>query len=815
MQSQSRRALLAGLSLALSAAAAEYRDVPVKAIGYVGPDDLNSPPETTVCRHFGYQASVGFPYRNRSLVIDLGRPVLIHRLKLIDDYSDDGGTSLSVTKHGLRVYTSNDGRTFERCTAPFRISVRSGKPEDAFDVVEIDGLAIVVRYIKLHQDLPDDEWDLGNNNLQKMVRAYQDADLAGGIDYVVVPRYVAGRAQLRAKIAMPKASAEGMVVDVCDEADELLGTLPVAATGMCLGELDVSRLSQGLHKLRVRAFMPDRVPVAEAVVETYVCSGVVGNPTQAVTGKPGQVLLLTDLKSRAPAAWQAGTFVRQGDDASRPLLEADSGAPTLTVKLPATGWHAVSIGMIGDSEVDARLGDEDEWRRCRIDVWRQHDTRPGLGEAFVGCADVRQTTLHIRPRAKSTCRIAFVRLLGLNDEHVRLVLAARKPNAIKRLVVNNDGYSMFFSGVNSIEQIHRMIDRYAEKTLYSYDYCLGTDSSCTYDTKVGTVCGAGLETFWRQGDRKASEGVHKLIREGNDPLRVVIERCRQNGIRVNTSFRMNACYSLPMGKTFNGANYWKHYDTSRVMTRYGKLHTNLSYAYPEVRAYRLAVIREAATYGPDGMHLDFLRHPPFTGNDEPIAEAFKKKYGEAPPEGPFGDERWEAIRTEVMTEFVGDVRRTLDEVGAQLGRKLPLSASFDCVAYRSQGLDVKRWVREGLVDNISPGVHGLGGTHFDIAEFAEMTRGTPCQLFVRLENIIQGHDPTPESERGEVVFKSERMTLNLYRARVLGLYDGGADGVYLFNTGGTWLINALSDQPGLRAWNAVERPLVGWFDAIR
>lgn len=815
MQYRPRCVLLACLCLALSASAAEYREVRIKSIGFIGPDDLKMPPETTSCRRFGYQASVGFPYRNRSLVIDLGQPVLIHRLKLIDDHSDHGGASPVIARYGLRIYTSNDERTYERCTAPFKINIRSGKPEDAFDVVEIDGLAIVTRYIKLHQDLPDDEWDLGNNNLQKMVRAYQNADLAGGIDYVVAPRYAAGRAQLRAKIAMPKASAEGVVLEVCDETGELVGELPVPATGMCLGKLDVSRLRHGLHKLRVRVYMPGRVPVAESEVQTYVCSSVVADPTQAVTGKPGQVLLLTNLKSHAPAAWQAATFVRQGDNAPRPLLEADSGAQTLTVKLPTTGWHAVSIGMIGGSEVDARLGAEGEWRRRRLDVWRQHDTPEGLGEAFVGCADLRNATLQIRPRKKCAGRVAFVRLLGMNDEQVRLVLAARKPNTRKRITVNNDGYSMFFSGVNSVERIHGMIDRFADKTLYSYDYCLGTDSSCTYDTKVGTVCGAGLETFWRQGDRRASEGVQKLIREGNDPLRVVIERCRKNGIRVNTSFRMNACYPLPMGKTFNGANYWKHYDTCRVMTRYGKPHTNLSYAYPAVCAYRLAVIREAATYGPDGMHLDFLRHPPFTGNDAPIAEAFRKKHGEAPPADPFGDERWEAIRSEVMTQFVRDVRSALDEVGARLGRRLPLSASFDCVAYKLQGLDVKRWVDERLVDNLSPGVHGLGGTHFEIAEFADMTRGTPCQLFVRLEHIIQGHDPTPESERGEVVFKSERMTLNLYRARLLELYDGGADGVYLFNTGGNWLINTLSDEPGLRAWNAVERALVGWFDAVR
>ena len=45
--------------------------------------------------------------------------------------------------------------------------------------------------------------------------------------------------------------------------------------------------------------------------------------------------------------------------------------------------------------------------------------------------------------------------------------------------------------------------------------------------------------------------------------------------------------------------------------------------------------------------------------------------------------------------------------------------------------------------------------------------------------------------------------------------DRGADGVYLFNTGGNELIGTISDEPGLRAWDAVERPVVGWLDAAR
>jgi len=483
------------------------------------------------------------------------------------------------------------------------------------------------------------------------------------------------------------------------------------------------------------------------------------------------------------------------------------------VRLPATGWHAVAAGLIGgDSEIDARLGVDGAFTRCRRQVWRQHERAEGLDEAFVGCADLNDTTLTLRPVSGRPCRLAFVRLLGLSQEQAHLAEAAAQPSEDKRVTVNNDGFSMFFGGLDSREKLHRVIDRYAGRRLYSYDYCTGSDASCTYATKVATVFGTYKNTYWRQGDKRAHDSIQKLIAEGNDPLRVVIDRCHEQGLRVHVSFRACANYPPPMADTFNGEHYWKHHDC-RIMMRWGTRNCRLSYAYPEVRAFRLAIIKEAVGYGPDGVHLDFLRHPPFVGYDKPLVDAFQQRYGADPLAEP-EDERWYGLCAEVMTGFVRDVRRVLDEAGRAEGRRLTLSASLDYANYRQQGLDVARWVKEGLVDKISPGRHGLGGIYFSVAPFAKMVRGTPCKLFARLEHIITGHDPTPESERGEVRYESEHMTLNLYRARALELYDEGADGLYLFNTSGLGLINVLSHVAGLRAWDAFERPFIGWREAI-
>ena len=349
-------------------------------------------------------------------------------------------------------------------------------------------------------------------------------------------------------------------------------------------------------------------------------NGIQKNPENVVEGRAGQIVMLDKLGE----AWPTGEFLSEGA-AKRKFWTGKSGDAPLVLTLPASGWHAVSIALIGDSQAEVTLGGAPH-KRVKLQAWRQYDKVEGLGEVFVGAADLNASKLTIQPIGKGTCRIAFVRLLGLSPEQIRIAKAARTPDDIGRVSINNDGFSMFYSGVNSKEALLKVVDKYRGKRLYSYDYCLGSDATCTYDTKVGTVFGSNVDKFWRQGDRRAYEGIQKLISEGNDPLLMVIDRSRGNGQRIHVSFRMNANYAPPTAKTMNGRQYWDNFD-ARIVSRYKKLSYRLSYAYPKVRAYRLAVIKEGLSYGPDGLNLDFLRHPPFVGFDQPLVDAFKEKYG--------------------------------------------------------------------------------------------------------------------------------------------------------------------------------------------
>ena len=803
------------------APAEPLQELPLAGIGFIGPVPGGNPPQTTPCRKFGYHASVGFPYLNRSIVLDLGKPALVHMVALFDDLSDHGGSSPSVAESGLNIYTSMDDRSYQRYTPEFQMHFRAGDKDGIFDVVELRGLALFARYIKLHTDRDSERWDLGCNDLQTMARAYHAPELATRITRITLPRYAAVSLLVRAQVEMPSAQdVQPLTLNVKDATGRSLANCRVAVDGSLEQTVDIRTLPPGPHSLAAKLLTRTGTTLASADARFYCCPQLDADPApgSAPMRQSGAVVMLADLPQRAqqPDAqgWHARTFRRQGDPAVQSLLEAQNDASPLAVPLPAKGWYAISIGLAdGCPAIEARLGDEGDFRPCSLQVWRQHDKPDGLGEAFVECAQLHDTTLWLRPVRGKPCRVAFIKLLALSDEQTALTPGKRHADDAGRVIVNNDGFSMFFSGVNTVERLRGAVDQYAGKRLFSFDWCLGSDASCTYDTKVGSVFGADLDTFWRKGDKKAHDCITGLIAQGHDPLRVIIDRCRSRNIRVNISFRANANYPDPMARTFNGKLYWQHEGTCRITSRQGRKSYRLSYAFPQVMAFRLAIIEEGLTYGPDGVHLDFLRHPPFVGYDEPMIKTFQQRHGVNPREVT-EDERWIELCAEVMTKFVREVRKLVDQASTAQNKQMTLSTSFDYLSYRQQGLDVAQWVKEGLVDNISPGVHGHGGRYFPIAEFAAMVRGTDCELFPRLEHTIRGHDPTPESERGEITYEREHMTLNLYRARALELYAEGADGVYLFNTSGLESINPLSDLACLRAWNEFERPLVGWLDPI-
>ena len=141
---------------------------------------------------------------------------------------------------------------------------------------------------------------------------------------------------------------------------------------------------------------------------------------------------------------------------------------------------------------------------------------------------------------------------------------------------------------------------------------------------------------------------------------------------------------------------------------------SLSFGYAEVRAYRIALIRELQEYGTDGVFLDFTRwlwkshvqargcslvddkSACLFGYDDPVIQDYREKTGRDPYEIPNGDTDWVRFRAEATnTRFLRELRSALPGY--------PLYAYFLPRGFLSEMLlDVPGWIKEGLVDALCP-----------------------------------------------------------------------------------------------------------------
>jgi uncharacterized lipoprotein YddW (UPF0748 family) len=163
-----------------------------------------------------------------------------------------------------------------------------------------------------------------------------------------------------------------------------------------------------------------------------------------------------------------------------------------------------------------------------------------------------------------------------------------------------------------------------------------------------------------------------------------------------------------------------------------RYHSQMSFAFPEVRAYKLAIIDELlAKYDIDGLFLDWIRtgdtrdNPQTDANglansgyEEPNIEKFHSEYGIDPRSLPAGDERWLRVAAAPQTEFMRMVRKRVNKqqkrilITALVGHPWHYRGMQDPIDGNLRGLllDVSTWANEGLIDAaVAAGYYRPGG----------------------------------------------------------------------------------------------------------
>lgn len=286
-------------------------------------------------------------------------------------------------------------------------------------------------------------------------------------------------------------------------------------------------------------------------------------------------------------------------------------------------------------------------------------------------------------------------------------------------------------------------------------YCTWSSgfSLFTHFTKVGQVF------TYREG-YFAENRMADFVARGVDPLRVMTDFGRQHGIEVFWSLRVNDTHdasSAPYGAPLFQANRFKVAHPEYLMgsaTARPKVGSwsAVDFSHAEVRDLTFRFCEEVCReYDVAGIELDFFRH----------LYLFKSSSrGEActPAELAQLTDLMRRIRT--MTEQVGRERRRPFLVAVRVP---------DSVAYaRHVGIDLERWLSEGLVDLLV-----VGG-------YVQLN---PWETSVALarRHGVKIYPSLDESRVRDDASRELRMTNTATRGRVRNAWAAGVDGIYFFN----------------------------------
>ena len=116
------------------------------------------------------------------------------------------------------------------------------------------------------------------------------------------------------------------------------------------------------------------------------------------------------------------------------------------------------------------------------------------------------------------------------------------------------------------------------------------------------------------------KGLESVLKEREDYFQAMADRCRQIGIQLFVTVRMNDAHDSPKG--WNAVDLYSQYKKAHPELLLGEaVHpsfaTGFDFAYEQVRQNKFKVIEEIVLdYDLDGIELDFLRHPAFFKPEE-------------------------------------------------------------------------------------------------------------------------------------------------------------------------------------------------------
>jgi hypothetical protein len=350
--------------------------------------------------------------------------------------------------------------------------------------------------------------------------------------------------------------------------------------------------------------------------------------------------------------------------------------------------------------------------------------------------------------------------------------AAHRP---RRIIFNNDGDDVIYTKKEPTAEAllalrtAPLVGSQVDSIFYSNSLCFG---DALHNSKV-------MEPFMCTEYIFKDSGLPQLLARNLDPIQIMADFCHKHNIEIFWDMRMNDTHDAMIGgygpylrPKFKLDHPEYLCGTAERQPKCGTW-TSVDFAQPEVRDLAFRFFEEVCNkFDIDGIELDFLRHACFFKS---VANG-----GTASP-----------AELDMMTDLVRKTRRMTEEAGLKRGRPILIAIRVpDSVEYcKGIGLDVEKWLAEGLVDVLS------GSCYFQL---------NPWPYLIELGHKygVPVYPCLSESRvKGETRFS--RQSPESYRARAMRAWFQGADGIYVFNyfnpRGPIW--RELGDPKALRTMN--------------
>ena len=303
---------------------------------------------------------------------------------------------------------------------------------------------------------------------------------------------------------------------------------------------------------------------------------------------------------------------------------------------------------------------------------------------------------------------------------------------LKRFLMTNDGMYAYTIDEPDVSYLHKQVDVLVGTQVDTLCWNVGHTGAYWYDTKVGTPWGAGLDKLPRARYYRLRSFLEEMLRQGIDPLRVLLERGQEKGIKVYPSVRIYDCQHGgqldPLSREhpeWRIGEYPKYGPTAAYDPPPKTYLAQMDHARPEVRQRLIDVATELIERYPiEGIELDFERRPHFFKPDEAVANRH------------------------LLTDMLAQIRAVARQAAESRGQTVEVICRVwpDISDCENLGMDVRTWVAQGLVDTLVPTNHFFFALDYLIEDYVELVKDSPVSVLMAYCPVL---DQFPRGDRPE------------------------------------------------------------------